>query len=669
MFVLLGMAVMGGMDAFATNYIWDNGAGDNNFINPENWVGDTLPTNSARDYMRISMTGADKAILSEGSLSNFTAVMISMKYDDVSADGEFLQTGGLLEAYQNGNDLCRIAENGSVGLWTQTGGTSEVNAIQIALGTTTGTTGTLAVAGGDMTVRGARYDYSIHLPADSRVAGFVEISGGTLNTRAGIYLGNSGTFTVIGAEATEINIGGQGDDGRWVHEAGGTLAVQIGSNGISQINVLDDGQGDYYGDVWFDAGALLDVSFMEGYAETGTWSIMEFGGDFVNLGLQFADGVDTNMWDVGVLSNQLVVSYGEDAPDLPLVTIPEAPEGLYALPDNNNLVSVYWDTSDLAESYTVYRSEDDSSYSEIISGVAENYFVDTNVVNGTTYYYKVSGVNESGEGDLSDSDPALPTPYYIMGTDGTYNNNKSFTKHQLFDGDIDTYFDSSESGTSWAGLDFGEGNEQQIYEISFVIRGGWDSAYPRSEGAYIEGANISDFSDAVLLHTVSTNTADNYPAVNRVAVQNTTLFRYVRLHAPPSYPLYSFAELDFTLGSDFTAQGTSIPWLEEYGLSEADEFVDNDGDGLLTWEEYVAGTIPTDSTSVLELNSITSTPNGLVLVWQSIEGKKYSINTYTSLDYPVSGVLVSDIIGVAGETAYTTTVSEVDTIFYDIGVE
>jgi hypothetical protein len=52
-------------------------------------------------------------------------------------------------------------------------------------------------------------------------------------------------------------------------------------------------------------------------------------------------------------------------------------------------------------------------------------------------------------------------------------------------------------------------------------------------------------------------------------------------------------------GSGFTAHGTPHVWLDSYGLTnyEVDDTSDPDHDGMLTWQEYIAGTNPTNRTS------------------------------------------------------------------------
>ena len=53
-----------------------------------------------------------------------------------------------------------------------------------------------------------------------------------------------------------------------------------------------------------------------------------------------------------------------------------------------------------------------------------------------------------------------------------------------------------------------------------------------------------------------------------------------------------------------TEHGTPIAWLEQHGFTNDYEAADNgdqDGDGALTWQEYQAGTVPTNSASVFRV--------------------------------------------------------------------
>jgi len=79
-------------------------------------------------------------------------------------------------------------------------------------------------------------------------------------------------------------------------------------------------------------------------------------------------------------------------------------------------------------------------------------------------------------------------------------------------------------------------------------------------------------------------------------------------------------------------------WFWNYGwTNQFDEaaLADHDGDGMLNWEEYVAGTIPTDADSCLGLRRLaggTSTGGSLVNVeWHSVSDKIYTVERATNL--------------------------------------
>jgi DNA-binding beta-propeller fold protein YncE/fibronectin type 3 domain-containing protein len=87
---------------------------------------------------------------------------------------------------------------------------------------------------------------------------------------------------------------------------------------------------------------------------------------------------------------------------------PPPPTALVATPGNGQ-VSLSWNASSGATSYNVKRSTTSGGpYSTIATGVASTSFLDTTVVNGTTYYYVVTAVNAAGESGNSNQASATP---------------------------------------------------------------------------------------------------------------------------------------------------------------------------------------------------------------------------------------------------------------------
>ena len=78
---------------------------------------------------------------------------------------------------------------------------------------------------------------------------------------------------------------------------------------------------------------------------------------------------------------------------------------------------------------------------------------------------------------------------------------------------------------------------------------------------------------------------------------------------------------------------TPYGWLAQYGLTNYDEdaMADVDNDGLLTWEEYVAGTDPTNQASVFAITGIASSVPGTVIRWASVANRFYGIDQSTNL--------------------------------------
>jgi hypothetical protein len=85
------------------------------------------------------------------------------------------------------------------------------------------------------------------------------------------------------------------------------------------------------------------------------------------------------------------------------------------------------------------------------------------------------------------------------------------------------------------------------------------------------------------------------------------------------------------------AHGTPVWWLLSYGLgtNDSETLGDVDGDGSLTWQEYYAGTVPTNRASVLELTGLTAFSDIFwKLSWSSSSGRVYTVSGSTNLLAP-----------------------------------
>jgi len=119
----------------------------------------------------------------------------------------------------------------------------------------------------------------------------------------------------------------------------------------------------------------------------------------------------------------------------------------------------------------------------------------------------------------------------------------------------------------------------------------------------------------------------------------------------------------------------SYAFLQQYGLptdGSADN-LDSDGDGFSNWQEWRAGTNPTNAASLLQMVPVaaTNTTSGAIVKWQSVLGVNYFVQRGNDLSaQPVFTTIQSNIPGAIGTTSYTdTTATNGTTYFYRVGVQ
>ena len=90
---------------------------------------------------------------------------------------------------------------------------------------------------------------------------------------------------------------------------------------------------------------------------------------------------------------------------------PSAPIGLNIVQTGEDTLQIGWDLSIGATDYKLYRTDKaGNEYECIADGLSENSYTDEGLIDGTTYYYRVSAVGAAGEGTL-----CLPVSYPLGG--------------------------------------------------------------------------------------------------------------------------------------------------------------------------------------------------------------------------------------------------------------
>jgi hypothetical protein len=211
------------------------------------------------------------------------------------------------------------------------------------------------------------------------------------------------------------------------------------------------------------------------------------------------------------------------------ITIP-VPRNLFEI---NHTVSFRWtadtNTPVMYQAVRVTTADDDAFVTNVFAtaGGQTIRFIDKGVPTGEATY-TLKAVNALGEvsTNLAFTVRNEATGGWI-GSTGSWNNAGAVGSN-LFDGNPETYYDAMASSGEWSGLDLGK--DCVIVGARFIPR---PSFAGRMFGGWFEGADDTNFTDAVTLYTI-TNMVTPGVITEVHFTGGTHVFRYVRYVSPVS---------------------------------------------------------------------------------------------------------------------------------------
>jgi hypothetical protein len=116
----------------------------------------------------------------------------------------------------------------------------------------------------------------------------------------------------------------------------------------------------------------------------------------------------------------------------------------------------------------------------------------------------------------------------------------------------------------------------------------------------------------------------------------------------------------------------SYAWLQQYSFPTdgSADFTDPDADRLNNWQEWRAGTEPTNSSSVLRMLTPATGASGMVLKWESVIGRAYFVEGVSDLGaLPAFETLATNVVAQTNTTTYIdTNAAGGRPFFYRVGV-
>ncbi len=187
---------------------------------------------------------------------------------------------------------------------------------------------------------------------------------------------------------------------------------------------------------------------------------------------------------------------------------------------------------------------------------------------------------------------------------------------QVFDGDASTFYDYINGAGGFAGMDIGE--SRVVAAINFQPRSGQAK---RMVGGRFEGSNESSVSGYQTIYVIA---AEPSSTAQSVDVSSGMAYRYYR-YLSPANGFGNIAEFSLELevvvaDSDNLPDAWEIQYFGGINAVNGGEAEDFDGDGSSNYDEWLAGTDPSDATDLLELRPVVG------VAWTSVRDRSYEID-------------------------------------------
>jgi alpha-L-arabinofuranosidase len=164
------------------------------------------------------------------------------------------------------------------------------------------------------------------------------------------------------------------------------------------------------------AAATLTANFnLSGYVPYGNAAIFSYGipqDEAARTGVGSPDLAQTNFIGAAASFSATFAPFSATVLVMSPANQPPVPPTSLAATASNAVVSLSWNGSGGADSYIVKRSTiSGSGYTNIATGVTATSYLDTGLVNGTTYYYVVAATNIYGASvNSAEASATLPGP-------------------------------------------------------------------------------------------------------------------------------------------------------------------------------------------------------------------------------------------------------------------